>query len=51
MRDADAAEQLLPTALSLIHDPARIAAIEANVAPLARLDAAQTIVEEVYKLV
>ena len=51
VRDADAAEQLLPTALDLIHDPERIAAIEANVAPLARLDAAQTIVEEVYKLI
>ena len=51
MRDADAAEQLLPTALQLLRDPERIAQIEANVAPLARLDAAQTIVDEVYKLV
>ncbi|MCR5351849.1 MAG: UDP-N-acetylglucosamine--N-acetylmuramyl-(pentapeptide) pyrophosphoryl-undecaprenol N-acetylglucosamine transferase [Bacteroidales bacterium] len=51
VRDADAVEQLLPTALGLIHDPARIAGIEEKVAPLARLDAAQTIVEEVYKLV
>jgi hypothetical protein len=44
-------EKLLPTALGLVRDSARIAQIEKNVAPLARLDAAQTIVDEVYKLV
>ena len=51
VRDAHACEQLLPTALSLLGDPKRIAQLEKNVAPLARLDAAQTIVDEVYKLV
>jgi UDP-N-acetylglucosamine--N-acetylmuramyl-(pentapeptide) pyrophosphoryl-undecaprenol N-acetylglucosamine transferase len=51
VRDAEAAEKLLPTALDLLRDPERIRQIEANVAPLARLDAAQTIVDEVYKLV
>ena len=51
VRDADAAQQLLPTALDLLRDEARIRAIERNVAPLARLDAAQTIIDEVYKLV
>jgi len=51
VRDAEAAEQLLPTALGLLHDPERIRQIERNVAPLARLDAAQTIVDEVYKLI
>ncbi len=51
VRDADAAKQLLPTALQLLRDPDRIRQIESNVAPLARLDAAQTIVDEVYKLV
>ena len=51
VRDAEAAEKLLPTALDLLRDPGRIRQIEANVAPLARLDAAQTIVDEVYKLV
>ena len=51
VRDAEAAQKLLPTALELLHDEARIAEIERNVAPLARLDAAQTIVEEVYKLI
>ena len=51
VRDADAAEQLLPTALDLLRDEERIRAIERNVAPLARLDAAQTIIDEVYRLV
>jgi len=51
VRDADAAQKLLPTALGLLHDEARIRQIERNVAPLARLDAAQTIVDEVYKLI
>ena len=51
VRDAQACEQLLPTALSLLGDPERISQLEKNVAPLARLDAAQTIVDEVYKLV
>ena len=51
VRDAEAAEKLMPTALELLGNPERIRQIEANVAPLARLDAAQTIVDEVYKLV
>ena len=51
VRDAEAAEKLLPTALELLRDEERIRAIERNVAPLARLDAAQTIIDEVYKLV
>ena len=50
VRDAEAAEKLLPTALELVHDPARIARIAENVAPLARLDAARTIADEIYKL-
>ena len=51
VRDAEAAEKLMPTALELLGNPERIRQIEENVAPLARLDAAQTIVDEVYKLV
>ena len=51
VRDAEAAEKLLPTALELVHDKEHIAAISENVAPLARLDAAQTIADEIYKLV
>ena len=51
VKDVEAVAKLLPTAMGLIHDPERIAEIEKNVAPLARLDAAQTIIDEVYKLV
>ncbi|MBQ3711942.1 MAG: UDP-N-acetylglucosamine--N-acetylmuramyl-(pentapeptide) pyrophosphoryl-undecaprenol N-acetylglucosamine transferase [Bacteroidales bacterium] len=50
VRDAEAAEKLLPTAFELVHDADRIARIAENVAPLARLDAAQTIADEIYKL-
>lgn len=51
VKDADAVEKLMPEAMGLVHDPGRIAEIEKNVAPLARLDAAQTIVDEVYELI
>jgi len=51
VRDAEAVEKLLPTTMELIHDGKKIAEIEKNVLPLARLDAAQTIVDEIYKLV
>lgn len=51
VKDSEAVEKLLPMAMELIHDKAKIASIEANVMPLAKPDAAQTIVDEVYKLV
>ena len=51
VKDADAVACLMDTAMDLIHDPGRLAIFEKNVAPLARLDAAQTIIDEVYKLV
>ena len=51
VKDAEAKEKLLPAALSLVHDGARMAELSKNVAPLARLDAAQTIADEIYKLV
>ena len=51
VRDAEAPRTLLPIALDLIHDQERIDRIEKNVAPLAKLNAAGTIVDEVYKLV
>ena len=50
VKDADALQELLPTAMELIHDPERIAEMERNVSPLARRDAAQAIAEEVYAL-
>lgn len=51
VRDAEAAEKLLPTALELVHNPERIATLEKNAAALALPDAAHTIVEEIYKIV
>ncbi|MCR5327147.1 MAG: undecaprenyldiphospho-muramoylpentapeptide beta-N-acetylglucosaminyltransferase [Bacteroidales bacterium] len=48
--DAEAQEKLLSTALALVHDPARIAEIEKNAAAMALPDAAQTIVDEIYKI-
>lgn len=51
VKDADAADELLPVALKLVHDPEKIAELSRNVTPLARLNAAQTIADEIYKLV
>ena len=48
--DAEAQEKLLSTALDLVHDPARIAGLEKNAAAMALPDAAQTIVDEIYKI-
>ncbi len=50
VKDADAATELLPTALALVHDPEKTARLSKNVAPLARLDAAMTIADEIYRL-
>lgn len=51
VRDAEAEEKLLPEALGLIRDDSRRAGIERAAASLAKTDAAQTIVDEVYKLI
>lgn len=51
VKDSEAPDKLLREAMTLIHDEERLHSMETNVAPLARLDAAQTIVDEVYKLV
>ena len=51
VKDSEAEDKLFGTAMDLIHDDDRIREIEKNVAPLARLDAAGTIVDEIYKLV
>ena len=50
VRDAEASEKLLPTALELLSEPQRIAQIEDNAGKMARMDAASAIAEEVYKL-
>ena len=50
VKDAEAPEKLMPTALELVRDDDRILALERNIAPLALTDAAGTIVDEIYKL-
>ena len=50
VKDAEAKEKLLPTALELLADPERIASIEAAAGALAKRDAAREIADEVYKL-
>ncbi len=49
--DSEAVRRLFPEALALVHDTARIATMEKNTAPLSRLDAAASIVDEIYKLI
>lgn len=51
VKDAEAEVKLLTVALDLIHNPGRIEEIGANAGKMARLDAAQTIIDEIYKLV
>ena len=51
VKDAEAEEKLLPTALELLKDPEKIASLEKNIAKLALRDAAQVIADEVYKII
>lgn len=51
VKDAEAVEKLLPTTLELLADEEKIKTIESNVLKLALPDAAQTIVDEAYKLI
>ena len=50
VKDAEAAEKLMPTALGLVLDTERIAVLESNAAAMALPDAAHTIVDEIYKI-
>lgn len=50
VRDADAAEQLIPTALELIQDDKRLQTLHTNILKLAQKDSAKRIAEEVMKL-
>ena len=50
VRDADAAEQLVPTALELIGNKKRLEQLHTNVLKLAQTDSAKRIAEEVIKL-
>ncbi|MBP5333000.1 MAG: undecaprenyldiphospho-muramoylpentapeptide beta-N-acetylglucosaminyltransferase [Bacteroidales bacterium] len=51
VKDAEAPEKLLPTALDLVHNPSRIASLEKNALAMALRDAAQVICDEIYKLI
>ena len=51
VKDADAADDLLPTAIDLANTPSRIATLEKNAEAMALRNAAQVIADEVYKLV
>ena len=50
VRDADAAEQLIPEALRLLKDPQRLQALHTNILKLAQPDSARRIAEEVIAL-
>ena len=51
VKDAEAAEKLLPAALALLADPERIGALGRNALAMALPDAAQVIADEAYKLI
>ena len=50
VHDAEAAEKLIPTALELIQDEAKLKSLHTNVLKLAQTDSAKRIAEEVIKL-
>ena len=51
VKDADAPAQMMEKAIELAADQPRIELLEKNIAALALRDAAQTIVDEIYKLI
>jgi UDP-N-acetylglucosamine--N-acetylmuramyl-(pentapeptide) pyrophosphoryl-undecaprenol N-acetylglucosamine transferase len=51
VKDSDAVDELLPTALALLQSPERIKQLEKNARGMALTNAAQVICDEVYKLV
>ena len=50
VRDADAADQLVPTALELINDDQKLQSLHTHILTLAQTDSARRIAEEVIKL-
>ena len=50
VKDSEAKERMMAEAVALAHDAGRIEEMEANIAPLARMDAAMDIAKEVYRL-
>ena len=51
VKDADAPEKLMATAMELLSDPGRIATLEENAGKMALTEAAQVICDEAYKLI
>ena len=51
VKDAEAVDELLPTAIDLANTPVRIATLERNAEAMALRNAAQVICDEIYKLV
>ena len=51
VKDADAMEKMMPTALGLLKEPEKIASLEENAGKMALPDAARKIADEIYKLV
>ena len=50
VKDADAVQQLLPAAIGLLHDDAKRETLGRNALSMALRDAAQTICDEVYRI-
>ncbi|MGM9825169.1 MAG: UDP-N-acetylglucosamine--N-acetylmuramyl-(pentapeptide) pyrophosphoryl-undecaprenol N-acetylglucosamine transferase [Paludibacteraceae bacterium] len=50
VKDADAQQQLIPTALALLQDPDRLSALREHILTLAQPDSARRIAEEVIRL-
>ena len=51
VKDSEALDKMIPTALELLKDPDKIKTLEENAGKMALPDAAMKIAEEVYKLV
>ena len=51
VKDGEAMEKMIPAAINLLHDPAKIAVLEENAGKMALPGAAGKIAEEVYKII
>ena len=51
IKDGEAVEKLMAAACELIENREKIALFEKNAAAMAKMDAAQTIAEEIYKII
>ena len=51
VRDSEATEKLMETACGLLGDPEKIAALEKNIAALAKTEAAMDIAKDVYNII